>query len=282
MFFFICMIISPKRNAVAIACVLLLFLSQYFIQLTLQIQSIHILGNSKAVLSQDLSQCRKSKVIPTGAGGTQHRLWAQWGDFPLCIYRKGLSCPFRSAEVENVSSWNAVYHLKCTFSRSLFMGDESAMWPRQKQVLHCVLHRLKCEWRMEVWGETLRFLRMPRAFIVWSLSEQRTQSCSSQWFSMKYHGFSAVDFWIVFLSDIVQLKKRRKRNCFWKNTETDVYPCMYYLFYIITVLTFLNHLYPGKVTNLSEHACFFTTAQIHTHSHLNPEKLSSWRRKLGV
>lgn len=144
-----------------------------------QIQSIHILSTLKAVLSQDLFQCRKSKVIKTGAEGTQHRLGAQWGDFPLCIYRRGLSCPFRSAGVENVSSSNAVYHLKCTFSKSLFMWDESAMWPRQKQVLHCVLHRLKCEWRMEVWGETLRFLRLPQAFIVWSLTEQRTQSCSS-------------------------------------------------------------------------------------------------------
>lgn len=151
------------------------------------------------------------------------------------------------------------------------MGDESAMWPRQKQVLHRVLHRLKCEWRMEVWGETLRFLRLPQAFIVWSLTEQRTQSCSSQWLSMKYHGFSAAVFWIVFLSDIVQLKKE-ERELLLNNTEADVCPYMYYLFYIITVLTFLNLLYPGKVTSMSEHACFLTWASIQTHSHLNPEE----------
>lgn len=135
---------------------------------------------------------------------------------------------------------------------------------------------LSIGWKVdEVWRcgvKTLRLRRLPRAFIVWSLTEQRTQSCGSHWFPIKYQGSSAVYVWFAFLSDTAQLKKEEKESLL-NNTKADVCPCMYYLFYIITVLTFLNRLYPGNVTNLSEQSCFFTRALIHTHSHLAAKKL---------
>lgn len=138
----------------------------------------------------------------------------------------------------------------------------------QEQVLHCALLRLKCERRVVCGVKTWIFHRMPQAFLVWSLTELRTQSCSSEWLHKissffccrLLNGFS-------FLSYMAQMKKEEKELLL-KNTEADICPDIYYLFCIILQ----NPFYLGKLASLCEHAAFYQHSAAHSYSHSQPGK----------
>lgn len=153
------------------------------------------------------------------------------------------------------------------------------MWTKQVQVLHGALHKLKCERRMEVWGENLEISCAASSF--YSLISHRRKNTELQ-LRVTFHKIS----WffccrllnVFFLSYIAQMEKRRRPL---SEQHRRRYLHVYLLFISYHYNSYILKSPLSRKSSESVWACWlFTSTLIYIHTVIhNQERLWSSRRK---
>lgn len=115
----------------------------------------------------------------------------------------------------------------------------------------------------------LEISRAASSFIVWSLTEQRAQSCSSEWLTIKYHVFFSFDCFQGF--SFLTLHEW-KRDCF-RTAQRQAFALLFTIYFCIITNPTILFLFKGKWMFMP---VFYQ--HIYTVIH-NQEKISSWRKR---